>query len=168
MPVLSAAVRALGVPLSLVTKAAGLVFVSGTPPLDLLTGKLVKGDIEVQTDASLKALKHCLEAAGTSLDNVVMVRIYAVNSGFYNAINRVYARYSPKTRHHGHLCRWRPGRWSLISRSSAWRLGEGASEPNLAKGYQLDISRFKRPAAPPHHGSMAIDFLLQFPSIIDF
>ena len=93
VPVLSAAVRALGVPLSLVTKAAGLVFVSGTPPLDILTGKLVKGDIETQTEASLKALKHCLEAAGTSLDNVVMVRIYAVNSGFYNAINRVYARH---------------------------------------------------------------------------
>ena len=96
VPVLSAAVRALGVPLSLVTKAAGLVFVSGTPPLDLLTGKLVKGDIEVQTEASLKALKHCLEAAGTSMDNVVMVRIYAVNAGFYNAINRVYARYFPE------------------------------------------------------------------------
>ncbi len=93
VPVLSAAVRALGVPLSLVTKAAGLVFVSGTPPLDLTTGRLVKGDIEVQTEASLKALKHCLEAAGTSLDNVVMVRIYAVNSGFYAAINRVYAKY---------------------------------------------------------------------------
>ena len=96
VPVLSAAVRALGVPLSLVTKAAGLVFVSGTPPLDISTGRLVKGDIEAQTEASLKALKHCLEAAGTSLDNVVMVRIYAVNSGFYNAINRVYARHFPE------------------------------------------------------------------------
>jgi 2-iminobutanoate/2-iminopropanoate deaminase len=96
VPVLSAAVRALGVPLSLVTKAAGQVFVSGTPPLDVLTGKLVKGDIETQTEASLKALKHCLEAAGTSLDNVVMVRIYAVNSGFYNAINRVYAKHFPE------------------------------------------------------------------------
>ncbi|UDL88846.1 RidA family protein [Mesorhizobium sp. PAMC28654] len=96
VPVLSAAVRAMGVPLSLVTKAAGLVFVSGTPPLDIWTGKLVKGDIETQTEASLKALKHCLEAADTSLENVVMVRIYAVNSGFYNAINRVYARHFPE------------------------------------------------------------------------
>ncbi|MER9697076.1 RidA family protein [Mesorhizobium sp. M0146] len=96
VPVLSAAVRAPGVPLSLVTKGAGLVFVSGTPPLDLSTGKLVKGDIEVQTEASLKALRHCLEAAGSSLDNVVMVRIYAANAGFYNAINRVYARHFPE------------------------------------------------------------------------
>ena len=93
VPVLSEAVRALGVPLSLVTKAAGLVFVSGMPPLDISIGKLVKGDIEIQTEASLKALKHCLEAAGTSLDKVVMVRMYAVNSGVYEAINRVYARY---------------------------------------------------------------------------
>lgn len=96
VPVLSAAVRALGVPLSLVTKGAGLVFVSGTPPLDLVTGKLVKGDIEVQTEASLKALRHCLEAAGSSLENVLMVRIYAANAGFYNAINRVYARHFPE------------------------------------------------------------------------
>jgi reactive intermediate/imine deaminase len=96
VPVLSAAVRALGVPLSLVTKGAGLVFVSGMPPLDLTTGKLVKGDIEVQTEASLRALRHCLEAAGSSLENVLMVRIYAANAGFYNAINRVYARYFPE------------------------------------------------------------------------
>ena len=42
VPVLSAAVRALGVPLSLVTKAKGMVFVSGMPPFDIQTGKLVR------------------------------------------------------------------------------------------------------------------------------
>ncbi|MER8834251.1 RidA family protein [Mesorhizobium sp. M0909] len=114
VPVLSAAVRALGVPLSLVTKGAGLVFVSGTPPLDISTAKLVRGDIETQTDTSLKALKHCLEAAGTSLDNVLIVRIYAANSGFYGAINRVYAKHFPQTRHREPSCRWHHGRWSSI------------------------------------------------------
>lgn len=93
VPVLSASVRKLGLPLSLVTKGAGLVFVSGTPPLDTATGALVKGDIEVQTEAALNALKYCLAAAGTSPDNILMVRIYAANSGFYGAINRVYARH---------------------------------------------------------------------------
>lgn len=93
VPVLSASVRKLGLPLSLVTRGAGLVFISGTPPLDIATGALVKGDIEVQTEASLTALKHCLAAAGTSPDNILMVRIYAANSGFYGAINRVYARH---------------------------------------------------------------------------
>ncbi|GLQ79729.1 enamine deaminase RidA [Mesorhizobium huakuii] len=93
VPVMSDKVRSLGLPCSTAVKANGFVFISATPPVDMVTGEMVRGDIEVQTEASLKALKHCLEAAGTSLDNVVMVRIYAVNSGFYNAINRVYARY---------------------------------------------------------------------------
>ena len=93
VPVLSATVRAMGVPLSLVTKGGGLVFVSGSPPLDIATGKLVKGDIETQTETCLVALKHCLEAAGTSVDNVLMVRIYAANAAYYAAINRVYARH---------------------------------------------------------------------------
>ena len=96
VPVMSATVRALGMPCSSVTKANGFVFVSGTPPLDMKTGKMVRGDIETQTEASLVAVRHCLEAAGTTLENVVMVRIYAANSGFYNAINRVYARHFPE------------------------------------------------------------------------
>lgn len=93
VPVLSATVRAMGIPLSLVTKTKDLVFVSGTPPLDITTGKLVKGDIEVQTEACLIALTHCLKAAGASLQDVVMVRIYAANAGYYGAINRVYGRF---------------------------------------------------------------------------
>jgi 2-iminobutanoate/2-iminopropanoate deaminase len=96
VPVLSEGVRKVGVPLSLVTKANGFVFVSGTPPFDLETGKLVRGDIEVQTEASLKAVRHCLESAGSSLDRVVMVRVYASNAGFYSTINRIYARFFPE------------------------------------------------------------------------
>jgi len=96
VPVLSSAVRALGLPLSLVTKANGMVFVSGMAPLDIQTGKVVRGDIEAQTEACLVAVRHCLEAAGTTLENVVMVRIYAANAGFYAAINRVYAKHFPE------------------------------------------------------------------------
>jgi len=96
VPVLSDMVRKFGVPLSVVTKANGMVYVSGTPPFDITTGAIVRGDIEAQTEASLRALQHCLEAAGTSLDKVVMVRVYAVNSGFYGAINKVYARFFSK------------------------------------------------------------------------
>jgi 2-iminobutanoate/2-iminopropanoate deaminase len=96
VPVLSDVVRKFGIPLSVVTKANGMVYVSGTPPFDVKTGQLVRGDIEIQTEASLRALQHCLEAAGSSLDKVVMVRVYAVNSGFYSAINKVYARFFPK------------------------------------------------------------------------
>jgi 2-iminobutanoate/2-iminopropanoate deaminase len=95
VPILSEAIRRVGVPLSLVTKANGFVFVSGTPPFDVATGKFVQGDIEAQTNACLKALQHCLQSAGSSLDRAVMVRIYASNAGFYSVINRVYAQYFP-------------------------------------------------------------------------
>ncbi len=80
VPVLSQAVRDVGVPLSLVTKANGFVFVSGTPPFNLGTGKFVREDIETQTEAPLKAVQHCLESAGTSLEKVVMVRVYTANT----------------------------------------------------------------------------------------
>lgn len=96
VPVLSEGARRLGVPLSVVTKANGFVFVSGTPPFDLETGRIVRGDIAVQTEACLRALEHCLRAAGATLDDVVMVRIYAANAGFYGAINQVYARFFPE------------------------------------------------------------------------
>jgi len=95
IPVLSPMMRALGVPCSSVTRANGFVFVAATPPVDMATGKIVRGDIETQTEASLKAVKFCLETAGTSLDNVVVARIYAANAGFYTAINTVYTKYFP-------------------------------------------------------------------------
>ena len=95
VPVLSEGARRLGVPLSVVTKANGLIFVSGTPPFDLRTGGIVRGDIEAQTEASLRAVEHCLRAADASLGDVVMVRIYAANAGFYGRINAVYARFFP-------------------------------------------------------------------------
>ena len=79
-----------------VTIQEGELLVGTRPGLTMdPTGKIVRGDIETQTEASLKAVKFCLETAGTSLDNVVMARIYAANAGFYSAINQVYLRYFP-------------------------------------------------------------------------
>ncbi|MDW6022393.1 RidA family protein [Mesorhizobium sp. BAC0120] len=95
VPVLSAMMREIGVPCSSVTRANGFVFVSGTPPIDMQTGKIVRGDIETQTEAALNTVRHCLAAAGCTFDDVVMVRVYASNAGFYNAINRVYAKHFP-------------------------------------------------------------------------
>jgi reactive intermediate/imine deaminase len=96
IPILSDAARAAGAPLSMVTRANGMLFVSGTPPFDIKTGKLVRGDIVVQTGACLTAVKHCLETAGSSLEKVVMVRVYATNAGFYSAINEAYREFFPQ------------------------------------------------------------------------
>jgi reactive intermediate/imine deaminase len=93
VPVISETVRKTGVPLSPVVKANGFVFLSGLPGIDLQTGRIVQGGIEAQTEASLAAVKHALEAAGSSLEKVVKVTIYASNSAWFGRINAIYARY---------------------------------------------------------------------------
>ena len=85
----------LGVPLSAAVKANGFVFVSGMPPADPKTGQLVRGDIVKQTELCLENVKAAVQAAGSSLDKVVKVTIYAANSAYYPTINKVYARYFP-------------------------------------------------------------------------
>lgn len=95
VPYVSELSQKLGVPVSAVTRGAGLIFVSGTPPVNIETGELVKGDIATQTDAALKALRHCLAAAGASFDDITMLRIYIANVGMFRAVNEVYVRYFP-------------------------------------------------------------------------
>jgi reactive intermediate/imine deaminase len=64
--------------------------------MDPATGGFVKGDIATQTKASLEALKRALEAAGSSLEKVCKVTIYAVNAAHFRTINEVYARFFPE------------------------------------------------------------------------
>lgn len=95
IPVISDVLRKLGVPLSPVVRANGFLFVSGMPPLDPTTGQLVKGDMEMQTEASLKAVEYALKSAGSSLEKVVKTTAYVSNSAYFAIFNRVYARYFP-------------------------------------------------------------------------
>jgi 2-iminobutanoate/2-iminopropanoate deaminase len=96
VPVISDGLEKAGVPLSAAVKAGGFVFVSGTPPFDLSKGTLLPGDVATQTEACLEGLKATLAAAGSSLEKVVKVTIYASNSAYYGTINKIYARYFPK------------------------------------------------------------------------
>ena len=80
-------------PLSAVTKGGGLVFVSGLPPFDIQTGEFVRGDIKVQTRQCLEVLKYALESAGSSLDKVLKVTIFAANVAYWDDVNAIYAEY---------------------------------------------------------------------------
>ena len=93
VPVISDTVKKIGAPLSPVVRANGLIFVSGLPPIDLTTGNISNGPVEEQADLSLKALKHALEAAGSSMDKVVKTTVYSTNSAHFKRINEVYARH---------------------------------------------------------------------------
>jgi len=56
-------------------KAAGLVFVSGQAGTDPTTGELAGGTIQEQTRQCLKNVSAILDAAGSSLDNIVSATV---------------------------------------------------------------------------------------------
>jgi Putative translation initiation inhibitor, yjgF family len=49
----------------------GIAYLSGQIPLDPATGQMVEGDVAAQTERVLQNLKAVLEAAGSSLENVL-------------------------------------------------------------------------------------------------
>lgn len=73
--------------------ANGFVFASGQIPLDPGTGKLVEGEIEAQAERVLDNLRAVLEAAGSSLANVVRASVYLTDLSLFPRVNAVYARY---------------------------------------------------------------------------
>ena len=56
-------------------KAAGLVFVSGTAPVDPVSGKLVGSTIQEQTRHCLTNIRAILEEAGSSLDKIASATV---------------------------------------------------------------------------------------------
>ncbi|MGR7997816.1 Rid family hydrolase [Xanthobacter sp. ZOL 2024] len=90
VPGLSEAIQARDIPLSVVTRGGGLVFVSGLPPIDPATGAMVEGDIRVQTRQVLENVAAALAAAGSSVEKVLKVTVYCTNTGYFEQVNAVY------------------------------------------------------------------------------
>ena len=95
IPKLSDALRKIGVPLSPCVRAGGFLYISGLPPLDLDSGQMVKGGIDVQTEQVMQVMKHTLESAGSSLDRVVKCQVFVTNAAYYRIVNEIYGRYFP-------------------------------------------------------------------------
>jgi 2-iminobutanoate/2-iminopropanoate deaminase len=82
-----------GAPYSQGIVAGDLVFVSGQLGIDPSSGEVVQGGIVEQTEQTMKNLAAVLEEAGSSLANAVMVSIFLVDLGDFQAMNEVYARH---------------------------------------------------------------------------
>ena len=81
-----------GAPYSQAIAHGGLVFVSGQVGVDP-GGNMVEGGIAEQTEQVMRNLSAILEAAGTSLQNVVKATIFLADLGDFQAMNEVYARH---------------------------------------------------------------------------
>ncbi|MEW6685917.1 MAG: RidA family protein [Candidatus Edwardsbacteria bacterium] len=80
-------------PYSQAIKAGPFIFTAGQIPLNSLTGKMVKGDIKLQTKQVLENLKAILKKGGTDLQQVVKTTIYLIDLQDFSAVNEVYSEY---------------------------------------------------------------------------
>jgi 2-iminobutanoate/2-iminopropanoate deaminase len=80
-------------PYSQAVTANGLVFTSGQIPIDPATGQFVSGGITEQTQQVLKNLAAVLEAAGSSLQQVIKTTVYLADMQDFVAMNEVYATF---------------------------------------------------------------------------
>lgn len=77
-----------------VSVANGFVFVSGLPPFDPDTGAIERVAFEQQAECVMAQLKHCLEAAGSSLRHVLKSNVYCTGEPSHvAAFNAIYDRY---------------------------------------------------------------------------
>lgn len=83
-------------PTSAVTRHGDTIYVSGFPPFDPESGEIVQHPIEQQAELVLRQMKLCLEAAGSSLENVLKCNVYCTSVEKFAAVNEVYARFFPK------------------------------------------------------------------------
>ena len=85
-------------PYSHAVRAGDFLFVTGQLAEDAETGEVLKLDIESQTHQVMENLKRVLAHAGTSFENVVMVRIFVTDFRYYEIVNQVYASYFNQAR----------------------------------------------------------------------
>jgi 2-iminobutanoate/2-iminopropanoate deaminase len=82
-------------PYSQAIVADGFVFVAGQGPANPSTNELELGDVGSQTRRTLQNIEAILEAAGSSLRDVVRVGVFLADIKDFDAMNVVYREFFP-------------------------------------------------------------------------
>lgn len=77
-------------------KAGGLIFVSGTGPNDPATGAIQGTTIQEQTRQCLHNIAAILEAAGSSLDQIVSATVVLAEEEDFAGMNEEWLRWFPE------------------------------------------------------------------------
>lgn len=76
-------------------RAAGLVFVSGTAPVDPSTGTINGKTIQEQTAQCLANIRAILEEAGSSLDKLASVTVVLAEEDDFAGMNEEWLKWFP-------------------------------------------------------------------------
>lgn len=79
-------------PYSQAIKANGVIYLSGQVALTP-ENKMVEGTIQDRTQQCFDNLKAVLEAAGSSVDKIVKLGVYATDMENFSKINEVYVKF---------------------------------------------------------------------------
>ena len=69
-----------------------MIYTSGQIPVDPATGEVAEG-IAAQAEQSCKNVAAIVEAAGSTMENVVKTTCFLADMGDFAAFNEVYAKY---------------------------------------------------------------------------
>ena len=76
-------------------RANGFVYVSGQGPFDPTTGDLVGETIEEQTRQCLRNVEAILQAAGSTIDDVVQATFILLDESDFAGMNEEWSRWFP-------------------------------------------------------------------------
>ena len=71
------------------------IFLSGTPGLDSISGKIISDDFEDQTRQCFSNIKTILEDAGSSMSKIVKTTVFMVAGNDFSVVNKIYSEFFP-------------------------------------------------------------------------
>jgi 2-iminobutanoate/2-iminopropanoate deaminase len=80
-------------PYSQAIRIGDFLYTSGQISLDPETMKMIKGDIEVETEKVLKNIEAILKADGLDLNNIIKTTVYLTNLSEFTRMNQVYEKF---------------------------------------------------------------------------
>jgi 2-iminobutanoate/2-iminopropanoate deaminase len=82
--------KAIG-PYSQAIRTESMIYTAGQTGLDPATGELIAGGVEEQTRQVLANLKNVIEAAGSTMSNVVKTTVFLKDMNDFPKMNAIYA-----------------------------------------------------------------------------
>ncbi|MFQ5631693.1 MAG: RidA family protein [bacterium] len=79
----------------IIAEGGKILFTAGQIPIDPTIGEMRNDSIQQATEQVLNNIKAILEAAGSSMENVLKITVFMADISEFAAMNEVYARFFP-------------------------------------------------------------------------